>query len=232
MLLFLSSCIFQFSADKFRTRIAQQRRSPTPSTPNIPCFVGELFTLGRSAHRFVAIAPWFVHLWNFFFPTPPTSAKKEETSPSTGAKNVGAAPSSAAVNNVGATSSSARLKKVSAISTEGANSAGTASSGGKKPYIRYNVNSPEGQVMLAKYAQAIEIMRTLPEYDTHSWTWWWNTHWIKGPPAFLWDYSRKKKTEVIAALPKEYQADAEAVWDGCQAHPYNPSNPEIGRAHV
>ncbi len=163
---------------------------------------------------------------NFFFPTPQTGAKKEEAPPSTGAKNVGAAPSSAAVNNVIATSSSARLKNVSAISTEGANSVGTASSGGKKPYIRYNVNSPEGQVMLAKYAQAIEIMRTLPDYDTHSWTWWWNTHWIKGPPAFLWDYSMKKKAEVIAALPKEYQADAEAVWDGCQAHPYNPSNPE------
>ena len=163
---------------------------------------------------------------NFFFPTPQTGAKKEEAPPSTGAKNVGAAPSSAAVNNVSATSSSARLKNVSAISTEGANSVGTASSGGKKPYIRYNVNSPEGQVMLAKYAQAIEIMRTLPDYDTHSWTWWWNTHWIKGPPAFLWDYSMKKKAEVIAALPKEYQADAEAVWDGCQAHPYNPSNPE------
>ena len=163
---------------------------------------------------------------NFFFPTPQTGAKKEEAPPSTGAKNVGTAPSSAAVNNVSATSSSARLKNVSAISTEGANSVGTASSGGKKPYIRYNVNSPEGQMMLAKYAQAIEIMRTLPDYDTHSWTWWWNTHWIKGPPAFLWDYSMKKKAEVIAALPKEYQADAEAVWDGCQAHPYNPSNPE------
>jgi N-acetylneuraminic acid mutarotase len=163
---------------------------------------------------------------NFFFPTPQTGAKKEEAPPSTGAKNVGAAPSPTAVNNVIATSSSARLKNVSAISTEGATSVGTASSGGKKPYIRYNVNSPEGQVMLAKYAQAIEIMRTLPDYDTHSWTWWWNTHWIKGPPAFLWDYSMKKKAEVIAALPKEYQADAEAVWDGCQAHPYNPSNPE------
>ena len=119
---------------------------------------------------------------NFFFPTPPTGAKKDEAPPSTGAKNVGAAPSSAAVNNVSATSSSARLKNVSAISTEGANSVGTASSGGKKPYIRYNVNSPEGQVMLAKYAQAIEIMRTLPDYDQHSWTWWWNTHWIKGYP--------------------------------------------------
>jgi hypothetical protein len=80
--------------------------------------------------------------------------------------------------------------------------------------------------MLAKFARAIEIMRELPVYDPHSWTWWWNTHWIKGPPAFLWDYSRIKKTEVIASLPPDSQAFAEAVWDGCQAHPYNPSDPE------
>ena len=101
-----------------------------------------------------------------------------------------------------------------------------SSAGPKKLYTRYNVNSPEGQKMLAKYARAIEIMRQLPEYDPHSWTWWWNTHWIKGPPAFLWEYSRKKKTEVIASLPPDMQAFAEAVWNGCQAHPYNPSDPE------
>ena len=95
-----------------------------------------------------------------------------------------------------------------------------------KLYTRYNVNSPEGQVMLAKYARAVEIMRTLPDYDQHSWNWWWYTHWVKGYPAALWDLSEKKKAEVIATLPKEYQADAEAVWNGCQAHPYNPSNPE------
>src|ERR1700692_2456415 len=103
---------------------------------------------------------------------------------------------------------------------------GAPTAGGKTLHIRYNVNSPEGREMLAKYARAIEIMKTLPEYDTHSWNWWWYTHWVKGPPAFLWDYSRKKKTEVIATLPKEHQATAEAVWDGCQAHPYDPSNPE------
>ncbi len=102
---------------------------------------------------------------NFFFPTPQTGAKKEEALPSTGAKTVGPAPSAGAMNNVSATSSSARLKNATAISTVSTNSVGTASSGGKKPYIRYNVNSPEGQVMLAKYAQAIEIMRTLPDYD-------------------------------------------------------------------
>ena len=103
---------------------------------------------------------------------------------------------------------------------------GAPSEGPKKPYTRYNVNSPEGRKMLAKYARAIEIMRELPEYDPHSWTWWWNTHWIKGFPAFLWDYSRKRKTEVIASLPPGSQAFAEAVWNGCQAHPYNPSDPE------
>jgi hypothetical protein len=80
--------------------------------------------------------------------------------------------------------------------------------------------------MLAKYARAVEIMRTLPDYDTHSWTWWWYTHWVKGYPAALWDLSEKKKAEVIATLPKQYQADAQAVWNGCQAHPFNPSNPE------
>jgi N-acetylneuraminic acid mutarotase len=91
---------------------------------------------------------------------------------------------------------------------------------------RYNVNSPQGQVMLMKYARAIEIMRELPEYDQRSWKWWWNTHWVKGFPAALWDLSQKRKAEVIASLPVEYRADADAVWNGCQAHPYNPSDPE------
>jgi N-acetylneuraminic acid mutarotase len=105
-------------------------------------------------------------------------------------------------------------------------SAGAASGDSPKPYIRYNVNSPEGQVMLAKYARAIEIMKALPSYDTRSWTWWWNTHWIKGYPAFLWDLSQKRKKEAIDSLPPEYRAAAEAVWNGCQSHAYDPSDPE------
>jgi peroxiredoxin/N-acetylneuraminic acid mutarotase len=103
---------------------------------------------------------------------------------------------------------------------------GAPSGAPKKVYVRYNVNSPEGQKMLAKYARAIDIMRTLPDYDTQSWTWWWYTHWIKGPPAFLWDFSRKKKTDVIALLPPDKRDFAEAVWNGCQAHPYNAADPE------
>jgi N-acetylneuraminic acid mutarotase len=149
-----------------------------------------------------------------FNPAPPTSAQKEQVPPSAGAKTVAAGSSSAGVNNV------------STASPKVANSVDTASSGGKKPYIRYNVNSPQGQVMLAKYARAVEIMRELPDYDQHSWKWWWYTHWVKGYPAALWDLSKKKKAEVIAELPPEYRADAEAVWNGCQAHAYNPSDPE------
>src|SRR5678815_3447391 len=75
------------------------------------------------------------------FGAPPTSAQKEKAPPSTGA------------NTVGAASSSAGAKNVSAVSYKRANIVGTASSGGEKPYTRYNVNSPEGQVMLAKYAR-------------------------------------------------------------------------------
>ena len=136
-----------------------------------------------------------------FNPNPPTAATSEAGAPSAGQKKL--------------------YTQTAATSVERVPSAGQ-----KKLYTRYNVNSPQGQVMLAKYARAIEIMQQLPDYDTHSWTWWWNTHWIKGPPAFLWDFSRKKKTEVIASLPPDKRDFAEAVWNGCQAHPYNPSDPE------
>jgi hypothetical protein len=135
--------------------------------------------------------------------------------PAAAAKSPASAPSE---TSTGAGS----IVKVSLAATDAAAPEG----GAQKLYTRYNVNSPQGQVMLAKYVQAIEIMRQLPDYDQRSWKWWWNTHWIKGYPAALWDLSRKKKTETIAALPKESQADAEAVWNGCQSHSYNPSDPE------
>src|SRR6185436_16044280 len=95
-----------------------------------------------------------------------------------------------------------------------------------KSSTRYDIKSPEGEKMLAKYTKAITLMRQLPESDTHSWNWWWYTHWIKGPPAFLWELSRAHKTDVVAALPANMQSFAEATWNGCQAHPFNPENPE------
>ena len=105
-----------------------------------------------------------------------------------------------------------------------ATSAGSAAK--RAPYTRFDIKSPEGQKMLVKYGQAIKIMKGLPEHDPRSWNWWWYTHWIKGPPAFLWEESRKHKTSVIASLPADVQSFAEATWNGCQAHPFNPDNPE------
>ena len=80
--------------------------------------------------------------------------------------------------------------------------------------------------MLAKYAQAIEIMQDVAglRYQ-HSWNWWWNTHWIKGSPAFLWDLSRKQKTEVIASLPPEYQADRRGRVERLPGPPLQPLRP-------
>ena len=71
--------------------------------------------------------------------------------------------------------------------TAGGAAAAALSRPAQRVSTRYNVNSPQGQVMLAKYARAIEIMRELPEHDQRSWKWWWNTHWVKGFPAALWD---------------------------------------------
>jgi N-acetylneuraminic acid mutarotase len=138
------------------------------------------------------------------FGAPPPSAKNDVP------------PSSPAGNGAGSTLNGGAAAKIVAASSDAP----------KKNSVRYNVNSPQGQVMLAKYAQAVEIMQALPEYDQHSWKWWWYTHWVKGYPAALWDLSVKKKAEVIASLAPEYRADAEAVWNGCQAHAYNPSDPE------
>jgi hypothetical protein len=105
--------------------------------------------------------------------------------PTTASKSVTAAPSPAPPT---AAAVPAPLSLQS--TTAGRTTAIAASSGPKKIATRYNVNSPQGQVMLAKYAQAIEIMRELPEYDQRSWKWWWNTHWVKGFPAALWDLTR------------------------------------------
>jgi peroxiredoxin len=102
----------------------------------------------------------------------------------------------------------------------------TASLSNRAPYVRYDIKSRAGQKMLEKYARASKIMRELPNHDRHSWNWWWFTHWVKGPPAFLWEESRKHKTDVIASLPPDVQTFAEAAWNGCQAHPFNPDDPE------
>lgn len=118
------------------------------------------------------------------------------------------------------------LELPGAYSEAGKSQATASGQGQPKRYTRYDLKSPEGQKMLEKYAEAFKIMKELPDYDTHSSKWWWYTHWIKGYPAFMWEESKKHKTSVIASLPANVQSLAEATWDGCQAHPFNPDDPE------
>ena len=162
------------------------------------------------------------------------AASSEAKAPSSDAK----APSSevkshSTETNSHSTEAKAPSSEEGAPSSQaGAFSKGAKNMGAKKTYVRYNVNSPEGQVMLEKYARAVDLMRELPAHDQRSWQWWWNTHWIKGYPAFLWDLSMIRKKEVIDSLTTLYslspevRADLEAVWDGCQAHATDPSDPE------
>jgi tyrosinase len=42
--------------------------------------------------------------------------------------------------------------------------------------MRYNVLSPQGQVMIRKYARAVQIMMSKPAFDPFSWIFWWYTH--------------------------------------------------------
>src|ERR1700742_2239827 len=43
---------------------------------------------------------------------------------------------------------------------------------------RYNLASPNGQIMLKKYAQAVKLMMALPASDPRSWTFQWYTHFV------------------------------------------------------
>jgi hypothetical protein len=76
--------------------------------------------------------------------------------------------------------STSSMRVPSASATAATSEAQASSRAPKKVYIRYNINSPQGQVMLAKYVGRSRSCGRLPDYDTHSWTWWWYTHWVKG----------------------------------------------------
>ena len=47
-------------------------------------------------------------------------------------------------------------------------------------YIRSEARSPQGQAMLAIYADAVGKMKADP-HSSRSWIFQWYTHWVKGP---------------------------------------------------
>lgn len=80
------------------------------------------------------------------------------------------------------------------------------------PRVRYEVRTPQGQAMLAKYAKAVGLMKAAPANSTLGWLFQWYTHWTPSPKAAL-----------IAKIypncqPAAACALANAAWATCQAH--------------
>ncbi len=76
---------------------------------------------------------------------------------------------------------------------------------------RYNVLSPQGQVMIRKYARAVQIMKSKAAGDPSSWTYWWYVHASPMP-----------KSEAIQQVFGDASSPAENLaqmaWWTCQPH--------------
>jgi len=99
---------------------------------------------------------------------------------------------------------------------------------------RYNVATAKGQAMLAKYATAVGLMMDETKYprtDPRNWNFQWYTHWIPGPSAFPGAQTTKQQMigQVFSGKPATDPGRqlAEAMWDNCQAHSSNPSDPNF-----
>ena len=79
---------------------------------------------------------------------------------------------------------------------------------------RFNVASPQGRAMLAKYRTAVQTMMASPASNSCSWQFQWYTHFVKG--------STTKAAEIAAIYPAGSspveKALAQAMWNTCQAH--------------
>jgi tyrosinase len=99
---------------------------------------------------------------------------------------------------------------------------------------RYNVKTPKGKQMLAKYATAVGLMMDatkFPPSDPRSWTFQWYTHWVPGD--ISWPQAAvDKKNAIDKAFAGKPANDpgrllAQAMWDDCQAHSTNPGDPNF-----
>jgi tyrosinase len=80
-------------------------------------------------------------------------------------------------------------------------------------YTRYDVNSVNGQKMLATYSRAVAKMMAMSAQEPCSWTFQWYTHFVKG--------STTKAAAISAIFGSNNSPQktlARAMWDTCQAH--------------
>ncbi len=79
-------------------------------------------------------------------------------------------------------------------------------------FVRYNVNSSQGQAMLAIYAEGVSKMKALFESDPLSWTFQWYIHAVRG------DRTKAAELSRCFPVPGPEQVLASTVWSTCLAH--------------
>jgi tyrosinase len=79
--------------------------------------------------------------------------------------------------------------------------------------IRYNLASPNGQVMLKKYAQAVKLMMALPPTNPLSWTFQWYTHAVPTNTT-----KAAALTQIFGPNPSVNKTLATDMWNTCQGH--------------
>jgi tyrosinase len=82
-----------------------------------------------------------------------------------------------------------------------------------QPRIRYDIASPNGQAMLAVYADAVRLMLQRPQADPRSWLWQWYTHFVDGATT-----KADEITRIFGTAMASQRTLATEVWNTCQSH--------------
>jgi hypothetical protein len=85
--------------------------------------------------------------------------------------------------------------------------------------IRYDIASPEGQQMMAIYADAVRQMQALGPDNPMSWLWQWYTHFVNGTTTKSDEINR-----IFGTTPTPQSSLANETWNTCQSHSGQNSN--------
>jgi tyrosinase len=77
-------------------------------------------------------------------------------------------------------------------------------------YVRYEASTTQGQAMVAKYANAVTLMKARQKGDPCSWLFQWYTHETPDPG----------KAHELLTLSVAQRPLATEMWDTCQNHPH------------
>ncbi len=85
--------------------------------------------------------------------------------------------------------------------------------------VRYDIASPQGQQMLAIYADAVRQMQALGPDNPLSWMWQWYTHFVDGTTT-----KSAEITRIFGSTVTPQSSLATETWNTCQSHSGQNSN--------